>query len=140
MLFPLSFIDQFVEGMDGVKRGNGCRIYRDIMTGENLSSIKIQDAISPVIYWSVHSSSRRDGWGKVENGCRIYLDIMTGEKLSSIYVAIYPRIYWSGHLFSRREGDGEIVILTHYRVHFIIEHENLVYDPSNNKSINVNIL
>ena len=30
---------------------------------------------------------------------------------------------------------GEIVILIRYRVHFIIEHENLVLDPSNNISL-----
>ena len=30
---------------------------------------------------------------------------------------------------------GEVVILASYRVHFIIEHENLVQDPSNNISI-----
>ena len=33
------------------------------------------------------------------------------------------------------EGMEEVVILDRYRVHFIIEHENLVHDPSNNKSI-----
>ncbi len=37
-----------------------------------------------------------------------------------------------------REGMGEIVILARYRVYFIIEHKNLVYDPSNNKSILTN--
>ena len=36
---------------------NGCRIYVDIMTGENLSSIHFP--ISPVIYWPVCLSSRR---------------------------------------------------------------------------------
>ena len=30
---------------------------------------------------------------------------------------------------------GDIVIFARYRVNFIIEHENLVYDPINNKSI-----
>ena len=30
---------------------------------------------------------------------------------------------------------GKIVILARYRVHLNIEHENLVSDPSNNKSI-----
>ena len=37
----------------------GCRIYVDIMTEEKLSSIQV--AISPVIYWSVRSTSRRGG-------------------------------------------------------------------------------
>ena len=31
--------------------------------------------------------------------------------------------------------EGVDRILARYRVHFIIEHENLVYNPSNNKSI-----
>ena len=46
---------------------------------------------------------------------------------------ISPLFYWSGCLTSSnggggvKKGDkGEIVILAHYRVHFIIEHKNLV--------------
>ena len=31
--------------------------------------------------------------------------------------------------------DGEVVILTNYKFHFIREHDNLVQDPGNNKSI-----
>ena len=30
---------------------------------------------------------------------------------------------------------GEIVNLARYRVHFVINHDNLVQDPSNDKSI-----
>ncbi len=33
------------------------------------------------------------------------------------------------------EGTGAIVILARYGLHFIMEHDNLVYDPSINKSI-----
>ena len=51
--------------------------------------------------------------------------IMTGGKLSLIKVAIFPRFYWSDRLSSRREV-GYIVTLANYKVHFIIEHENLV--------------
>ena len=40
-----------------------------------------------------------------------------------------------GPLSSRRGGDGGNVILARYRVHFIINRENLVLDPINNKSI-----
>ena len=54
-----------------------------------------------------------------------YTWIMTGGKLSLIKVAIFPRYYWSGRLSSMIEV-GYIVTLAHYKVHFIIEHENLV--------------
>ena len=45
------------------------------------------------------------------------------------------------HYLEGREGMGktgkmgEIFILARYRVHFSTEHENLVKDPSSNKSI-----
>ena len=44
---------------------NGCGIYVDIMTGEKLSSIL--SCYFPAIYWSVHSSSMREGvWQREE--------------------------------------------------------------------------
>ena len=56
------------------------------------------------------------------NGFRNKVDIMTGEKFSSIANAfIGGAVYPVG-----KEGMGEIVILARYRVHFIIELENLV--------------
>ena len=33
------------------------------------------------------------------------------------------------------EGMGEIIIFARYKVHFNIKHENMLKDPSNNKSI-----
>ena len=72
------------------------------------------------------------------NGCRMYKDIMTGEycrqfrfqfSLAFIGRAVYP----VGGV-KERMGIGEIVNLARYRVHFIIEHENLVYYLSNNKT------
>ena len=73
-----------------------------------------------------------------DNGCRIYVYIMT-----SIFVVISPVIYWSVCLSRRRGGDAVkgwrkgMFILVSYKFHFIREHDNLVYDPNNNKSINV---
>ena len=42
---------------------NGCRIYMDIMTGEEFSSIQV--VISLVIYWLVRLSSRSGGNGVI---------------------------------------------------------------------------
>ncbi len=50
-------------------------------------------------------------------------------------------IYWSVCSFSKRGGDEVkrmdrgIVIITSNMFHFIRVHDNLAYDPSNNKSI-----
>ena len=65
------------------------------------------------------------------NGCRIYVDGITGEKLSSIKVVIHPAfigraVYPVGGKEDGVKGVGEIVILAPYRVHFVIEHDNLV--------------
>ena len=53
-----NFADNFI-----LHPGNGYKIYMDIMTGEKLLSIQV--AISLVVYWSVHTSSRGEGVGQV---------------------------------------------------------------------------
>ena len=66
---------------------------------------------------------------------------MTAEKLSSIYVANMDINLWSVILYSSRGGDGvmewmmEIDILASYKFHFFRVHNDLVKDPSGNKSI-----
>ena len=47
---------------------NGCRIYVDIMTGKQLSSILL--ANMELDYWSVRSSSRRGGYRVKGVDCR----------------------------------------------------------------------
>ena len=48
-------------------------------------------------------------------------------------VNLAPVIYWAVHRV-KGKGMGDIVILTRYMFQFIRGHENLVQDPSNNKS------
>ena len=69
------------------------------------------------------------------------MDITTGGKLSSILVANMKIVYWSflyqaGGVMVKRGWMGRgIVILARCKFHFIRVHENLVKDPTNNKSI-----
>ena len=73
------------------------------------------------------------------NGYKIYVDIMTGENCRQFKVADMDVIHWPVRI-STGMGCGKgvnsgIVILASYKFRFISVHDNLVYDPSNIKSI-----
>ena len=89
-----------------------------------------------------HASSKQFVQNGVEYTWILYIQ---GKNYSQFRFTISPVIYWSVLLSSRRgedrvkKGIGESVISTHYKVHFIMVHENLVQNPSNDKSILYNI-